>query len=213
MDGRSCGVSTVRSRTWHSALRVLETSAARGVHAPACLICRTFGAFSGVGSTGISPRSSVIVGFSRMCGSSCSGISSVRQISDFSVWKSSHADVFSARDFFACRTYARRPCSCAVVAGALCDFCCSGRVRTSSVRKRGVSAACRGAFSGVGTTGAGRSCCDFGVIGGVAAAFAACCMYARRPCSWGVGVGVLCDGIVSGLARISSVRCRGVSSA
>ena len=138
MDGISCvGVSAARSRIGRSMPRMVDGSAARGAHVPVCLICRMFGAFSGAGSDGRSPRSSVIVSFSRMCGSSCSGISSVRRISDFSVWKSSHADAFSARDFFSCRTYERRPCSCAVGAGALCDFCCSGRVRTFSVRGRG----------------------------------------------------------------------------
>ena len=138
MDGISCvGVFAVRSRIGRSMPRMVDGSAARGAHVPVCLICRMFGAFSSDGSGGKSPRSSVSVDFSRMRGGSYSGRSSARRISDFSVRKSSHADVFSAWDFFACRTYERRPCSCAVGAGALCDFCCSGRVRTFSVRGRG----------------------------------------------------------------------------
>ena len=172
MDGISCvGVFAVRSRIGRSMPHMVDGSAARGAHVPVCLICRMFGAFSSDGSGGKSPRSSVSVDFSRMRGGSYSGRSSARRISDFSVRKSSHADVFSAWDFFACCTYERRPCSCAVGAEVLCGFCVSDRVRTFSVRRRGVSGACRGAFSGVGATVAGRSCCDSGVIGGVAAAF------------------------------------------
>ncbi len=66
---------------------------------------------------------------------SCSGRSSARRISDFLCMEIIPRRRFSARDFFACRTYARRPCSCAVGAavGSSCGFCCSGRVRTSSV--------------------------------------------------------------------------------
>ena len=92
----------------------------------------------------------------------------------------------------------------------LCGACVSARVRKASVRWRGNCGFWRGTFPDAGTAGAGRSCGDSGVIGGVAAVFAACCMYARRPCSCGVGVGVL-RGVVSNLDRTSSVRCRGIS--
>ena len=53
--------------------RMVDGSAARGAHVPVCLICRMFGAFSGVGSGGGSPRSSVNVGFSQIGGDTLCG--------------------------------------------------------------------------------------------------------------------------------------------